>query len=441
MSLKGIFIALVFSCHLLFSQQGFQFAENKNRVSLDFKFINNLIIIPIEVNGTTLNFLLDTGVEDTILFSLDDTDELKLSQIEKIQIQGLGNALPIEGFKSNNNCLKIKNYSDTNHTLYLVLDQDFNISSQVGIPVNGIIGFRFFQNDIVKINYEKRKITIFKHNKDLKKIEKQYTKVPLELINQKPYINATVFLSSTDSLKTNLLIDTGNTDALWLFPEKMNHLSIPNLNYEDFLGRGFSGEVFGKRARINSISIAKFNLKNALGAFPDPLISNESKIEASRTGSVGSEILKRFQMIYDYINGFCYIKPNDNFDDPFSFNMSGVEIQHQGLQWVPQSFEENPVIANNLFDGNGEKVSNNLKYKFDLKPIYVITNVRKDSPADLAGLQKNDLIQKINNHNAYDFTLQQILELLKSDKDKIIDLEILRGQKEISIKLPINNLL
>ena len=441
MNWKTIFIALVLSFNLVFSQQGFQFEKNKNQVTFKFKFINNLIIIPIEVNGTSLNFLLDTGVEDSILFSLDDTDELKLSQVEKIQIQGFGNATPIEGFKSNFNKIKIKNYTDTNHTLYLVLDQDFNISSQVGIPVNGIIGYQFFKNDIVKIDYQKCKITIYKRDKYVIKNAKQYSKFPLQLINQKPYIDASVFLSTKDSLKTSLLVDTGNTDALWLFPSIMNHHNIPKLNYEDFLGRGFSGEVFGKRARIDSVFLQKFKLKNAICAFPDPLISDQSIIEVARVGSLGSEVLRRFQIVFDYSYGFCYIKPNDNYDDPFSFNMTGVEIQHQGLQWVSQSFEENPVIANNLFDGNGEKVNSNLKYKFELKPIYVITNVRKNSPADLAGLLKNDFIQKINNRNAYDFTLQQILDLLKSDKDKTIEFEILRGPKVLTISLPIKDLL
>lgn len=441
MSLKGIIIVLVFSCHLVFSQQGFQFAENKNRISFNFKFINNLIIIPIEVNGTTLNFLLDTGVEDTILFSLDDTDELKLSQIEKIQIQGLGNGLSIDGFKSTKNFLKIKNYFDPNHTLYLILDQDFNISSQVGIPVNGIIGYQFFQNDIVKIDYEKMKITVYKHDSELKKIKKHYSKVSIDLIENKPYITSSVFLLPKDSIQTNLLLDTGNTDALWLFSKKMKNINIPNVNYDDYLGRGFSGEVFGKRARINSVSFSNFSLKQPLVAFPDSLVINNSKIITSRVGSMGSEILKRFQTVYDYSNRCCYFKPNDNFNDPFSANMTGVEIQHQGLQWIQHNADDGPIIINSLFDINGEKVNSNLKYKFDLKPIYVITNIRKNSPADLAGLKKNDFIQKINNHNAYDFTLQQILELLKSDKDKIIEFVILRGQTELSIKLPITNLL
>ena len=104
-----------------------------------------------------MSFLLDTGVEDSILFSLDETDEVKFSQVEKIKIRGLGSNDSFEGYKSNHNKLSINKYTDLNHVIYLVLDQNINISAQVGFPVNGIIGYHFFENNLVKINYTNKK--------------------------------------------------------------------------------------------------------------------------------------------------------------------------------------------------------------------------------------------------------------------------------------------
>ena len=47
--------------------------ESNNFLSVkkapNFKLINNLIIIPVEVNGVTLSFLLDTGVSKPIIFN------------------------------------------------------------------------------------------------------------------------------------------------------------------------------------------------------------------------------------------------------------------------------------------------------------------------------------------------------------------------------------
>ena len=61
---------ILFCVWPIFAQDGFQFAENVNKVTVPFKLINNLVFIPIKVNGIELNFLLDSGVEETILFSL-----------------------------------------------------------------------------------------------------------------------------------------------------------------------------------------------------------------------------------------------------------------------------------------------------------------------------------------------------------------------------------
>jgi hypothetical protein len=43
-----------------------------------------------------------------------------------------------------------------NH-LYTIVDQNFNISSHVGIPVNGIIGSSVFNNNLFEIKYKKER--------------------------------------------------------------------------------------------------------------------------------------------------------------------------------------------------------------------------------------------------------------------------------------------
>ena len=75
-----------------------------------------------------------------VLFSLDDKEEVSLYQLEKIKLRGLGTNEAVEAFKSSANKLETAGFVDNSHELYLILDQEFNFSSQVGIPVNGIIG-------------------------------------------------------------------------------------------------------------------------------------------------------------------------------------------------------------------------------------------------------------------------------------------------------------
>ena len=443
MKFKIVFFFLLFSIQSILGQDGFHFVTNKSKISIPFEFINNLIIIPIEVNGVKLNFLLDTGVESSILFSVDDSDGISFSSIEKIRIRGFGSNEAFDAYKSLHNKMSIKNYSDLDHTIYLVLDQNINISSQIGVPVNGIIGYEFFKNDLVKIDYTSKRITVFKKSeKAINKLNKAYQKLPIEMIYGKPYLfTKTSFENSEVLMESKLLIDTGNNDALWLFSEKDKNIVIPKATIQDFLGRGFSGDVYGKRGRIKNFKIGDFNFVNPLVAFPDTISTVEADKIKGRVGSIGSEIMRRFTSVYNYKSNEIYLQQNSDFNDLFNFNMSGLDIQHQGLQWISEGFEEKPTISNNLFDGNGNKVINNLRYKFELKPIYIIGNVRKDSPADLAGILKDDVIVKIDNRNGYDYTLQQINDLLKSDEGKVIKLTIERKGKIMNLSFQLKNML
>ena len=57
-----------------FSQMGFTIPKGKNKVVIPFKLINNLIFIPLQLNGEELTFLVDTGVEETVLLRNDEIE-------------------------------------------------------------------------------------------------------------------------------------------------------------------------------------------------------------------------------------------------------------------------------------------------------------------------------------------------------------------------------
>ena len=426
-----------------FAQNGFQFENGKSKTTLSFELVNNLIIIPLKVNGVLLNFLLDTGVSQTLIFSLDDAAEVSFTQSQSVKMKGFGNKDDFVAFKCKDNLVALKNYTDKNHTIYLVLDQEINISSQVGITVNGIIGYHFFKNNLVKINYGSKKITISKSStKLLSKIEKEYLKIPITLESNKPYINCdTSFEFQTAAVPSKLLIDTGNSDALWLFKETDKRIEIPIKNIDDYLGRGLNGDVFGKRGRIKSLQISNFKIDLPITSFPDSLNTNNIIFSENRVGSLGSEIVKRFNMVFDYNSNVLYLKKNYLFEAPFEYNKSGLEVQHQGLQWAMQSFETDPALNTVNLNNSGDRIQNKLRYKFELKPVFVITHVRKNSPASLVGLLKDDLLLSINGNSAGNYKLQEITELLKGDENKRINMQVDRNGKLLKFQFQLKSIL
>jgi len=431
MKKKCLFIFLVLAILPVVGQQGFVFENGIEKVKVPFQLINNLVFIPLKVNGVELNFLLDSGVEETILFSLEDNPNIKFYNSEKIFLKGLGSDVAIEGLKTTNNLLQLPGLNASNQMIYVILDQKFNLSSQIGIPVNGIIGYQFFKENLIQLNYASKNVIIHKINPEiLKKLNNKFEKIPITIERNKPYLQGEVFLNEK-KVPVKLLLDIGNSDSIWLFENLSDNIKVPDKNFDDFLGKGFSGDIIGKRARVEYFSFNKFYFKQPIVAFPDSISLKSVRLVKDRLGSIGGEIFKRFSIVLDYNNKSIYFKKNSHYNDPFNYNESGVEIQHNGLQWVQETVLMNtvPVIGGTTFNNEGKVITNDFKYKFELKPIYEISKVRVNSPAYLSGLREGDIVITINRKPAYKYTLAKITEMFRTEENKWIYLEIERNSQ------------
>ena len=442
MRLKLLLFFLFFSVSG-FSQSEFQINNIKNKVVIPFKLINNLIFIPVTINGEELTFLVDTGVEQTILFSLDDKEEVKLFEVEKLKLRGLGSKDAIDSYKSSRNKVEIKDFVDNNHEIYVVLDQEFNFSSHVGIPVNGIIGSNFFKKHIVEIDYDRKKIIVYNHNhkKITIRLQKKFVKEAITIEDKKPYCISNI-KTGNQTIPSKLLVDTGNSDAVWVFLNKTDKIKLPKKNIQDYLGRGFSGNVYGKRARISSFEFGNKTFYNPLITFPDSTSLKSVNFVPNRVGSLGSEIISRFTIVFDYLNKAVYTKPSKRMSDPFNFNMSGIEVEHAGLEWVKEDVDERIIGGIKIYtDKTQENIQNSLKIHFTLKPVFKIASVRVDSEAEKVGLKVGDRILKINRQTVHWLTIEMINELLKSEEGKIIEIEVERAGKTFIFKFQLKNII
>lgn len=424
---------------LLFGQGDFLLENNATKATIPFKLINNLVFIPIKVNGVELNFLLDSGVEETILFSMEEKQEVSFNNVEKIKLRGLGSEEEIEGLKSTKNILETHGLKSNDHMVFIILDQSFNLSSHIGIPVNGIIGHKFFRNNFVEVNYQKRKIIVHaKNDKFEEKLNKKFKMIPITVEKSKPYIVTTATVNNQE-VSAKLLIDIGNSDAFWIFEN--DKIKLPNKNFPDFLGKGFSGDIEGHRAKIDKFSIDEFDFKKPIVSFPDSASIRNVKMVPGRIGSVGGEVLKRFTLVLDYRGKKLYLKKNSKYGEPFTYNKSGITVQHNGLQWVQETVHLETVRVASTMDELQEKDKNdnNFKYKFALKPVYEIVNVRKNSAAEKCGLRKGDIIVSINKTQPYKYSLQQINNLLKSEDDIWINMEVERNSVVLKFRFKLED--
>ncbi|WP_224489800.1 retropepsin-like aspartic protease [Robertkochia flava] len=334
-----VFIWAFFALALvpLRAQNGYHLKAGKDYETIRFKFINNLIILPIEVNGVELSFILDTGVSKPILFNLTGEDAPELYNYEEIELKGLGDGQPVKAIRSRGNTFRMDDLFNTNQELYMITDSNINFSPRLGFPVHGIIGYDLLKNFIVEVKYNRKKIRFHDPESYTYKRCGKCETYRLDIVGNKPFMNARVAFGENETRPVYLLVDSGSTDAVWLFEDEDQGIEVPEKHFDDYMGRGLSGDVYGKRSKLKSFNIGNFELEDAKVAFPDSSSVRNITFKGARNGSLGSEILKRFNLIIDYPYERITLAKNGNFRAPFHYNMSGIELEHNGFRVVAES--------------------------------------------------------------------------------------------------------
>jgi len=441
------FTLLLVSLPFLISAQTFQLPGNKKFQRIKFELINNLIILPIQVNGTDLKFILDSGVSRPILFNLSGTDSIPINNVSEVTINGLGDGNPMKALSSMGNTFKLGNVRNNNQGLYVVLDKQINFSTSLGVPVHGIIGYDLFRDFVVEVNYQARHIKL--HSPDLYnyKFSSRAEIVPLVIENRKAYVEGTVLMKDEENVSVKLLVDTGSSDALWLFHQPEKGLEIPEKHYEDYLGRGLSGDIFGKRTKVNGVKIGTFELKNAKTAFPYRESFAFIKNLGDRNGSIGGEVLKRFNIVFDYGLNMIILKKNANFKAPFHYNLAGIALQHNGLRYISESISNarkvtvagGSVIENNDATFGNVQVLFENKTRLSLVPEIIVSGIRAGSPAAEAGLREGDVILAVNGKHIHNYKLQEVLKMLNEKEGKRIRVLIERYNRDLLFSFVLKN--
>ncbi|POY37009.1 peptide-binding protein [Solitalea longa] len=374
-------ILLLFFSFSSFAQYQFLLPNKKEQVSIPFEFQRNLIILPVYINGHgPYNFILDSGVSIMLITNPEIQDSLNLNTGREVIIKGLGEGADLRATIVTGMRMTIGKAECSNMAGAVIPKDVLDLSSYVGMPVAGIIGYDFFNSFVVKINYVNQVITIFTANQF--KPSKKCKPVPLLIENQRAYVFADVKITDTKTIKTKLIIDTGAGHPVSLEPSTNPDIKVPDSTLNAFLGRGLSGPIDGFIGRIKHLAFSDIEVNNIITSFPNHDDVTD-KVVSNRNGNIGNDLLKRFTVIFDYQKSRMFLKPNSYFNLPFEHDMSGLEL-----------------------------VSDNTTRR------YFISLVQPGSPADVAGLQKDDEIISINLKPVSEMPVSEIDNLLRSKDNR-----------------------
>ena len=146
-------------------------------------------------------------------------------------------------------------------------------------------------------------------------------------------------------------------------------------------GEGIGGKISMNLTIVKELKIGPYRFRNV----PTYIFEDTYNVTSYPYlgGLIGNDILRRFNVIFNYQKRDIHLVPNSHFRDPFDYSYSGIELY--------------------FIDGRIE-----------------IGSVAKGSPAEQAGIKEGDVVIAINNDFSQNFNKYKMAILTSNAKVKIV---------------------
>ncbi|MFM7710059.1 MAG: aspartyl protease family protein [Ferruginibacter sp.] len=278
-----------------------------------------VVLLAVQLEGIpdTLHFILDSGsgsvsldadrcqsygwqtaVSDTIVQGIGGTGNRYLTESKSIRLNGF--AFPPMLFR-------VQDYS--------------NLSAVYGERIDGILGYPWFRLHAVLLDFDANNLQVFPSESVVYPeggalFPIQPNPLPRGLFRVRDKFKKQVPLYWDSGAGLALLLDEQ------LVKDSMLLMSHRKKRFTQLEGMG------GKRQMqltvIRSLQVGPWTFERV----PTYLFRDADKVIGyPKTGGlIGNELLRRFQVIFNYPAGQLWLKPNRHFADPFEYGYSGFSI-------------------------------------------------------------------------------------------------------------------
>ena len=340
----------------------------------------------------SLNFILDTGSGGISLDSTTCADFKLPIKPSDTTINGIGGmrkvsflfnqTLNLHGLQVKNLNFHVNNYEV--------------LTSVYGEKIDGIIGYSFLSRYIVTINYDSLKISVYQPGKMrypqgghlLKPV---FTSLPIQ------------FMAVKDRAKLgyNFYIDTGAGLCVLLSDKFVKDSSLLLKKRKPVItgAEGMVGRLQMQLTVIKELKVGPYRFKNV----PAYIYQDDYNVlnYPFTAGLLGSEILRRFNIIINYPKREIHLLPNNKYFEVFDYSYTGFSFY--------------------AIDGR-----------------IIVEDVIKNSPADLAGIKIGDEVIAVG--NLFNLNIQAYKQALQSPNSKI-KLILRRNENLITINFKTGSIL
>jgi hypothetical protein len=196
--------------------------------------------------------------------------------------------------------------------------------------IAGVVGFDIFKRMPVKLDYERRRATLFDPAQF--KYAGGGVRVPVELRGQQAVVRGRI-----DGEAGLFFVNTGNRGSLTLsqaFSDDRKLRERYGSRLEAVYGASVAGPLRGTLARVRSLDLGDVAIKDPVAVLA--LTDAGALADRDVAGSVGSGILMRYAVTFDLPGGILYFDKTGSTGKPDTGDRAGVWVERgeQGFEVV-----------------------------------------------------------------------------------------------------------
>lgn len=352
-----------------FSQTGNEEVEAQFITRIHFKTYSGGVVVlkaKFENIPDSLNFLLDSGSGGA---SLDSSTVMEFNiptQKTDSTIRGLGGVRQVR-FAFNK---KIFIGGLTVDKLNFHINDYSLLSSVYGEKIDGLLGFQFFNRYIIKIDYDHNYMDVYSKGKFTypKKgylLKPVFTSIPMHhtSITDRSSFNESLYMDSGAGLSL-LLSEKFVTDSSFL-----DNKRVP----VSMQGEGMNGKIQMSVTVIKKLKIGPYSFKNVptyIYNDPENVLSYPFTV-----GLFGNELMRRFNVTYNYGKKEIHIVPNTKMHTAFDYSYTGFSIYSiDGKILVEEVIPRSPADKSGFKPGD-EIIGVGTNFKNDIQEYKDLLNV------------------------------------------------------------------
>ncbi len=290
-----------------------------NATTVPFQLINNHIYVHVKINGQgPFLVVFDTGGQCVITPQV----AARVGRVATGSLQGMGaGANRVTAGFTWVDSLQLGR-ATLEHQSCAVLPIDHVMQAIEGVKIQGIVGFEVLRRFITTVDYQNSRLTLskqmnpgnlgsalsFVYDQTIPQVQGSFAALP----------------GSSGMLTGSFIIDTGDRNSLVIYTPFVLAHNLPLTAVRGITGYGIGGPSYGALTRLPLFNIGPVPVKSVVATISQDTAG--ATTEPGTAGNIGSGMLKRFTVTFDYRPQVMYLKPNTFYDRPDTYDRSGLVL-------------------------------------------------------------------------------------------------------------------